>query len=917
MSRYQHCSASLRSIVSSLFLTLCLLSTNSAHANWELTFSDEFNGSSLDTNTWQTHYIDGMLTNNDELEGYTADSFASTGTDLRLIARKRTMTLSDGRTYNYTSGLINSSKVFSQTYGYFEMRAKLPKGNGFWPAFWLLPATGAWPPEIDILEHQGRDPTGLYTTLHFLRNGAHDISGSYKVVADLTAGYHTYGVDWQQGLIIWYLDGIEVFRTPSSAASFVPREPMYMVANLAVGGSWVGAPDASTVFPNYMDIDYIRAYKKVSSGGYTSIPRPSDPIPTPNPQNPNPQPEPEEPQEPPPAVQGQTIFNNAVPAVAAELSDRNAVELGMKFQSSQAGTITGIRFYRAVDNPNGFVARLYSANGTLMGTATVPAGKAMPGWLEATFAQPVQISAGTTYVASYYSSNGQYPYQTNGFANAVSNGPLTALGNQASGGNGVYLYGGGFPNQSYQGSNYYVDVRFSSATAPAPDTQSPSVPAGLAATAISGSQINLSWSASSDNVGVTGYKIYRNGNLLKQVTGTSTSDTGLAAGMTYSYQISAIDAAGNESLNSSAVSATTPAPPAPDTQAPSVPANLAGTAVSTAQINLSWSASSDNVGVTGYKIYRNGSLLKQVTTTSSSDSGLAAGVSYSYQVSAIDAAGNESQSSSAISVSTLAPPAPDTQAPSVPAGLVASAASTSQINLSWSAASDNVGVTGYRIYRDGSLLKLVTSLSSNDTGLAASTSYSYQISAIDAAGNESAKSSAVSAVTQTPAPAPSELTVLGSRIPANPADTDPNAVELGVKFRSTVAGKIKGIRFYRSAASSSGFSVYLYNSSGTRMGTASIAASAVVLPGYVQVNFATPIAIAANTTYTASYFASNGRYAYELNAMVNAISNSTLSFLAGSSNGGNGVYRYGSAGGTRPTQTYQNSNYFVDVVFTP
>ncbi|MBX3034921.1 MAG: DUF4082 domain-containing protein [Bdellovibrionaceae bacterium] len=711
-----------------IFMTLCLGLAGPAQANWELSFSDEFNGSSLDTARWQTRYMTGELTNNDELEGYTPDSFESNGSNLRIIARKRTMTLSDGRTYNYTSGLINSSPVFSQMYGYFEMRAKLPKGMGFWPAFWLLPITGAWPPEIDILEHQGRDPTGLYTTLHFLRNGAHDISGNYKVVADLTAGYHTFAVDWQPGLIIWYLDGAEVYRTPSSAASFVPNEPMYIVANLAVGGSWVGNPDATTVFPNYMDIDYIRAYKRVSSGGYTNIPGPNDPIPTPGGGGTTPPPEPEPEPQPGTTV---SIFGNVAPAVAAD-TDPNAVELGLKFQSSQAGQITGIRFYRAVDNSSGFVVKLYSANGNLLASANVPAGKPMPGWIEAAFASPVSISANTTYVASYYTSNGQYAYQTNGLLNAVTKAPLTALGN-SSGGNGVYAYGGGFPTLSWQASNYYVDVLFKSASTPPPppvDTQSPTVPAGLMATAVSTSQINLTWSASSDNVGVTGYKIYRNGNLLTQVTQTSYSNTGLSAATAYSYQISAIDAAGNESLNSGAVSATTFSEP-------------------------------------------------------------------------------------------------------------------------------------------------------------------------------------------TPPPPATELNVLGSRLPANPIDTDRNAVELGVKFRSTVAGKIKAIRFYRAAASSSGFSVYLYNSSGTRLGTASIAAAGVTVPGYVQVNFATPIAISANTTYTASYFAPAGAYPYESNGIANAVTNGTLSFLAGTSNGGNGVYRYGSSGGTRPTSSYQNTNYFVDVVFVP
>jgi chitodextrinase len=243
---------------------------------------------------------------------------------------------------------------------------------------------------------------------------------------------------------------------------------------------------------------------------------------------------------------------------------------------------------------------------------------------------------------------------------------------------------------------------------------------------------------------VTGYKIYRNGTQIATATTTSYSNTGLAASTTYTYTVSAYDAAGNVSGQSAAVSATTQA--ATDTQAPSVPAGVTATAVSSSQINLTWTASTDNVGVTGYKVFRNGSQIATVMTTSYSNTGLAESTFYSYTVSAYDAAENVSGQSASASATTKV--AADTQSPTVPASLLATAISTSQINLSWTASSDNVGVTGYKVYRNGTRIATTTRTSYSNTRLKASKSYTYTISAYDAAGNVSGQSVTASATTQ-------------------------------------------------------------------------------------------------------------------------------------------------------------------------
>src|SRR5437762_8485514 len=147
-----------------------------------------------------------------------------------------------------------------------------------------------------------------------------------------------------------------------------------------------------------------------------------------------------------------------------------------------------------------------------------------------------------------------------------------------------------------------------------PDTVAPSTPAGLTASAASSSRINLSWLAATDNVGVIRYSVYRDGVQIASVPGTSYSNTGLSAGTTYSYTVAASDAARNASAQSSAVSATTKAPL--DTQAPSIPTNLAASAITPTTLTLSWNAATDNVAVAGYRVYLNGTLLLSPSSTS-------------------------------------------------------------------------------------------------------------------------------------------------------------------------------------------------------------------------------------------------------------------------------------------------------------
>ncbi|MBE0534713.1 MAG: glycoside hydrolase family 97 catalytic domain-containing protein [Phycisphaerae bacterium] len=225
---------------------------------WTLTFGDEFDGDALDLTKWSPRDPWNRERNN-ELQAYVPDAFEVKDGILKIKAEKRKAEYS-GKMREYTSGMMSTYQKFTQKFGWFEIRCRIPKGKGLWPAFWLLPDPLGWPPEIDVLETLGHQTNRAYFTHHWRdENRKHQSHGGHVDTVDLSAGFHTYAAEWSPDVIVWYLDGKEAFRSTRS----VPKElPMYMLANFAIGGNWPGAPTEDTPFPSTFDIDYIRVYTR-------------------------------------------------------------------------------------------------------------------------------------------------------------------------------------------------------------------------------------------------------------------------------------------------------------------------------------------------------------------------------------------------------------------------------------------------------------------------------------------------------------------------------------------------------------------------------------------------------------------------------------------------------------------------------
>jgi len=249
-----------------------------SHPQWILTWSDEFNaadGSPIDSQKW-TAETGGKGWGNNELEYYTTstrNARQEKGT-LVIEAIRENYTGSDGLTRSYTSARLKTQAKFSQAYGRFEVRLKMPAGQGIWPAFWMLgDDIGAigWPAcgEIDIVENIGREPSMVHGTIHGPGySGAHGIGAPFTLPNNrrFRDKFHRFAVEWEPRQIRFYVDHhLYATRRPEdlpAGTKWVYDHPFFMILNLAVGGYWPGSPDESTEFPQKMLVDYVRVYRR-------------------------------------------------------------------------------------------------------------------------------------------------------------------------------------------------------------------------------------------------------------------------------------------------------------------------------------------------------------------------------------------------------------------------------------------------------------------------------------------------------------------------------------------------------------------------------------------------------------------------------------------------------------------------------
>lgn len=257
-----------------------------------------------------------------------------------------------------------------------------------------------------------------------------------------------------------------------------------------------------------------------------------------------------------------TMFGNTTPKKSSE-SDSRSVELGVKFRAQYAGQITGLRFYKSAQNTGTHVGNLWTKDGKLLARATFRNEKAT-GWQQVTFNKPVEISANTTYVASYFAPKGHFARDVEFFAKEHKSGPLTGLKSGLDGLNGVYRYSGTttFPGIGAKAkSNYYIDVVYS--TSRFNPTPKPNAPTNLVAAAKEKS-VGLAWKAST-TTSIGQYRILRDGNPIGTVPTniTTYNDTNVTTGSTYTYTVVAVDTSNNSSVPSNSVKATIPKAPTP------------------------------------------------------------------------------------------------------------------------------------------------------------------------------------------------------------------------------------------------------------------------------------------------------------------------------------------------------------------
>lgn len=234
--------------------------------DWELIFSDEFSGSSLNRQTWKPGFPWGQNISDGDEQLFIDSAFSIKNGILHIELKRDTVIgniwdhngNSIQKKFYYTGGLMHTRESFSQQYGYFEIHARIPSGRGLWSAFWMGPYPD-WFNEIDVFEIGGKSPGAMAMANHFRTiSGEHRSNGFTLHGPDLSLGFHTYAVEWNPKEISWYLDDKKVFSTDKG----IPNKKMFIILSLSIGGPIPGPTDNSTLLPASFEIDHIRVYRR-------------------------------------------------------------------------------------------------------------------------------------------------------------------------------------------------------------------------------------------------------------------------------------------------------------------------------------------------------------------------------------------------------------------------------------------------------------------------------------------------------------------------------------------------------------------------------------------------------------------------------------------------------------------------------
>ncbi|SES50103.1 Fibronectin type III domain-containing protein, partial [Pedococcus cremeus] len=471
-----------------------------------------------------------------------------------------------------------------------------------------------------------------------------------------------------------------------------------------------------------------------------------------------------------------TIWTATTVPNTPDQGDPNATEIGTKFKADVNGEIKGIRFYKANTNTGTHIANLWTSTGTKLASATVT-GETASGWQQVMFANPVTITAGTVYVASYFAPAGHYAADTGYFAaSGVDNGPLHALKDGVSGGNGVYRYTStsAFPSSTYQSEAYFVDVVFSTTSATAP-----AAPTNVTASAGDASA-SVTWTAPSDGgSAITSYTVTPYIGTTAQtpttVTGnppaTTATVSGLTNGTAYTFKVKATNAvgAGPDSTASNTVT------PTSNATAPAAPTNVTASA-GDASASVTWTAPSNGgSAITSYTVTPYIGTTAQTPTTVTGNppattatvSGLTNGTAYTFKVKATNAIGAGPDSAVSNSVTPSAATAPD-----APTAVTATAGNASA-TVSWTApANGGSAITSYTVTPYiGTTAQTTTTVSGSPPattstvgGLTNGTAYTFKVTATNVVGTgpQSAASNTVTPSSGATAPgAPTNVTAAG------------------------------------------------------------------------------------------------------------------------------------------------------------